>query len=80
MFLSKTLSLECYKQVVHISIKLQSLKPKEIFFIKVKTCPSLPKTPHLNTPPHIYVTVLEDLHKTAQMFTQRKKALLLFLL
>ncbi len=34
--------------------------------------------PHLNTPPQIYVTVWEDLHNTAQMFTQRKKALLLF--
>ncbi len=32
------------------------------------------KTPHSNTPPQIYVTVLEDLHNTAQMFTQRKKA------
>ncbi len=55
------------------SIKLQSLKPKEIFFIKVETHPRLPKTPHLNTPPHIYSTVLDNLHNTAQMFTQRKK-------
>ncbi len=29
--------------------------------------------PHLNMPPQIYITVLEDLHNTAQMFIQRKK-------
>ncbi len=36
------------------------------------TCPRPPKTPHLNTPPHVYVIVWEDLHNTAQMYTQRK--------
>uniref|UniRef100_A0A672LGI1 ELKS/RAB6-interacting/CAST family member 2 n=1 Tax=Sinocyclocheilus grahami TaxID=75366 RepID=A0A672LGI1_SINGR len=35
---------------------------------------SLPKTPHSNTPPHIYGTVWEDFHNTDQMYTQRKKA------
>ncbi len=24
--------------------------------------------PDLNTPPHIYITVLDDLHNTAQMY------------
>ncbi len=28
--------------------------------------------------PHVYVTVWEDLKNTAQMYTQRKKAELLF--
>ncbi len=28
--------------------------------------------------PHVYVTVWEDLHNTAQTFMQRKKALFLF--
>ncbi len=30
--------------------------------------------PHLITPPQIYVTVLDDFHKTAQMYTQGKKS------
>ncbi len=51
---------------------------KEIFFIKVQTPPRPPKTAHLNTPPHVFVTVWEDLQNTAQMYTQRKKAELLF--
>uniref|UniRef100_A0A9J8AME6 Chromodomain helicase DNA binding protein 3 n=1 Tax=Cyprinus carpio carpio TaxID=630221 RepID=A0A9J8AME6_CYPCA len=37
-------------------------------------CPSPPKTPHSNMPPHVYVTMWEDLHNAAQMFTQRKRA------
>ncbi len=51
---------------------------KEIFFIKVKTLPRPPKTAHLNTPPHVYVTVWEDSQNTTQMYTQWKKAELLF--
>uniref|UniRef100_A0A8C1ALB2 Mesoderm induction early response 1, family member 2 n=1 Tax=Cyprinus carpio carpio TaxID=630221 RepID=A0A8C1ALB2_CYPCA len=51
-----------------------TLKPKEIFFIEMKTCPRPPKTPCLNTPPHVYITVWEDLHNAAQMFMQKKKA------
>ncbi len=53
------------------SLKLQRLKSqtKEIFFIKVKTCPRPPKMAHLNIFPHVYVTVWEDLHNTAQMYT-----------
>ncbi len=47
---------------------------RKVAKIKVKTQPCLPKMPHLNTPPQIYVTVLDDLHNTAQMYTQRKKA------
>ncbi len=31
-----------------------------------------PKTAHSN-PPHVYITVWEDLHKTTQTYTQRKK-------
>ncbi len=37
-----------------------------------------PKTAHLNMPPHVYVTVWEDLHNSAQKYMQRKKAGLLF--
>ncbi len=48
-----------------------SLKTKEIFFIKVKTLPHPPKTAHLNTPPHVYITVWEDLQNTAQMYTKK---------
>ncbi len=29
-------------------------------------------------PPHVYITVWEDLQNTAQMYMQRKKAELLF--
>ncbi len=47
---------------------------KEIFFIKVKTCPRPPKTAHLNTPPHVYVTMWGDFQNTVQMYTQRKGA------
>ncbi len=50
--------------------KVAKTKVSNPNFIKVKTRPRL----HLNTPPNIYVTVLEDLHNTAQMFAQRKKA------
>uniref|UniRef100_A0A672T4F4 adenylate cyclase n=1 Tax=Sinocyclocheilus grahami TaxID=75366 RepID=A0A672T4F4_SINGR len=46
----------------------------QIFFIKIKSQPRLPKTARSNTPPHIYLTMWEDLHNTAQMFTQIKKA------
>ncbi len=59
------------------SIKFQRLKSQTkrdlLYSIKVKSCPRLPKTPHLNTAQQIYVTVREDLHNTAQMFTQRKR-------
>ncbi len=51
-------------QAVHAlirSIKLQRLKIKAIFFIKVKTRPRPPKTAHLNTHPHVYLTMWEDL-------------------
>ncbi len=41
-----------------------------------KTRPHPHKTAHSNT--HVYITVWEDVHKTVQMFTQRKKAELLF--
>ncbi len=51
------------------SVKLQRLKAKEIFFIKVKTLPRPPKTAHSNTPPHVYVMVWEVLHNTAQTYT-----------
>ncbi len=33
---------------------------------------------HSNTPPHVYVTMWEDLQNTAQMYTQIKKVELLF--
>uniref|UniRef100_A0A671LF09 Class E basic helix-loop-helix protein 22 n=1 Tax=Sinocyclocheilus anshuiensis TaxID=1608454 RepID=A0A671LF09_9TELE len=56
----------CYKLLV--------LKSKEIFFIKVKSQPRLPKTARSYTPPHVYVKMWEDLHNATQMFTQRKKA------
>ncbi len=33
---------------------------------------------NLNTPPHVYITVWEDLHNTAQTYTQTKGARFLF--
>ncbi len=77
-------SLECLQGCLCIDkipklAKTKSQKPKEIFFIKFKTRPRPPKTAHSNTPPHVYVTVWEDLHNTTQMYMQRKKAELLFL-
>uniref|UniRef100_A0A672QR01 Uncharacterized protein n=1 Tax=Sinocyclocheilus grahami TaxID=75366 RepID=A0A672QR01_SINGR len=44
------------------------------YFYHVKSQPHLPKTSRSNTPPHVYLTMGEDLHNAAQMFTQRKKA------
>ncbi len=54
--------------------KTKVSNPKRYFFIKVKTRPCPPKTPHLNMPPCVYVTVWDDLHNTAQMYRQRKRA------
>uniref|UniRef100_A0A8C1LAC9 non-specific serine/threonine protein kinase n=1 Tax=Cyprinus carpio TaxID=7962 RepID=A0A8C1LAC9_CYPCA len=51
----------------------RDFKSKKIVY-KVKSQPHPPKTARCNTPPHIYVTVWENLHNAAQMFTQRKKA------
>ncbi len=48
------------------------VKPKEIFFRKVKTHPCPHKTAHSNTPPHAYVMIWKYLRNAAQMFTQRK--------
>ncbi len=56
----------CIDKIRKVAIK--------IFFIKVKALPRPPKTAHSNTPPHVYVTVWEDLHITAQTYTQWKKA------
>ncbi len=67
-----------FKATPQYVLFLKGVKTKKIFFIKVKTLPRLPETAHLNTPPHVYVTVWEDLQNTAQMYTQRKKAELLF--
>uniref|UniRef100_A0A672L463 Lymphocyte antigen 75-like n=1 Tax=Sinocyclocheilus grahami TaxID=75366 RepID=A0A672L463_SINGR len=61
------------KALARESLKFLTLK-MSIFFIKVKSQPRLPKTARSNTPPHVYVTMWEDLHNAAQMFTQRKKA------
>ncbi|KAI7811514.1 vacuolar protein sorting-associated protein 8-like protein [Triplophysa rosa] len=36
-----------------------SLKPKDMSYLTAETHPDLPKTPHLNTPPQIYVSVWE---------------------
>ncbi len=46
-----------------IYLDINSLKPL------IKTCPGPPKTARLNTPPHVYVTVWEYLHNTAQTYT-----------
>ncbi len=68
----------CIDKIPEVAKTQRSFKTKEIFFIKVKTRPRPPKTAHLNTPPHVYVTVWEDLQNTAQMYMQRKRAELLF--
>ncbi len=51
----------CIDKIPEVAKTQRSFKTKEIFFIKVKTRPRPPKTAHLNTPPHVYVTVWEDL-------------------
>ncbi len=85
VFLSLWSVTSCIDKIPEVA-KTKVSKP-EIFFIKLRPRP--PKTAHSNTPPHVYVTVWEDLHNTAQMYTQdlhntaqmytqRKKAELLF--
>ncbi len=68
--LSFPLSLECYTIGKVVKTKV-SHPPKNIFFIKVETHPHLPKIPHLNTPSHIYVTVLEDLHNSPKAYAKK---------
>ncbi len=46
----------------------------KMIYSKVKADPDRAKTPHSNTPPHVYITMWKYLHNAAQMFTQRKKA------
>ncbi len=41
--------------------KTKVSKPKINSYIKVKTLPRPPKTANLNTPPHVYIMVWEDL-------------------
>lgn len=41
---------------------LQSLKPKEILFVKVKAQPHLPKTLHSNMPRQIYIGLWGQIH------------------
>ncbi len=42
-------------------------------FIKVKTLLRLPKMAHLNTPPHVHVTVWKYLHNAIQMFSKERR-------
>ncbi len=51
-----------------------SLPQNDLFYLKEKAYPDRAKTPHENTPPHVYVTTWKYLHNAAQMFTQIKKA------
>ncbi len=61
-------SCSCIDKIPEVA-KTKVSKPKYILY-KVKTRPRPPKTAHLNTPPHIYLTVWEDLQNTAQMYIQ----------
>uniref|UniRef100_A0A8C2GEF2 Zgc:113263 n=1 Tax=Cyprinus carpio TaxID=7962 RepID=A0A8C2GEF2_CYPCA len=61
------------EETTDIEYQVYKYQEIEIFFIKVKSCPRPPKTARLNTPPHVYVTVCEDLHNTTQMFTLSTK-------
>ncbi len=57
-----------YKSIFNIRKVAESLTPKEILFLSIKTHPCLPKISHSNAPPQIYATVCEDLHNTAQKY------------
>ncbi len=66
-----------FSLVFGVSQAVRAYKIRKVAKIEVtnpKRYSRLLKMPHLNTPPHIYITVLENLHNTAQMFTQRTKA------
>ncbi len=68
-------SCSCIDEIPEVA--KTSLKFKDIFFINVKTTTPT-KNASFKHAPLVYVTVWEDLHNTAQMFTQRKKAELFF--
>uniref|UniRef100_A0A671QT23 PIH1 domain-containing protein 1 n=1 Tax=Sinocyclocheilus anshuiensis TaxID=1608454 RepID=A0A671QT23_9TELE len=59
-------SLEGLENKYNLELSRGQAKYK-IFFIKVKSQPHPPKTARSNTPPHIYVTMWEDLHNAAQI-------------
>ncbi len=54
-------SVLCSCLFVHVydlqSYKAQSLPQKDLFYLKEKADPDRAKTPHSNTPPHVYVTM-----------------------
>ncbi len=58
--------LRCYKA--------QSIPQKDVFGLKEKADSNRAKTPHSNTPPHVYITMWKYLHNATQIFTQRKVA------
>ncbi len=63
-----------FKYFIELSEHLDFFVFQRDILYKVKTRPCPPKTAHLNTPPHVYVTVWDDLHNTAQIYPQWKKA------
>ncbi len=65
-FVSMCVPWELNPQPFVLLTQCSTTEPQE-HIIKVKTHPALPKTPNSNMPPHVYVTMLEDLHKTAQI-------------
>uniref|UniRef100_A0A8C2ESU7 Signal-induced proliferation-associated 1 like 3 n=1 Tax=Cyprinus carpio TaxID=7962 RepID=A0A8C2ESU7_CYPCA len=59
------------------SANVDNFKPRYCIYISVQKFGSQthpPKMARSNTPPHVCVTMWEDLHNATQMFTQRKKS------
>ncbi len=66
-------SLECYKLFCIDKIpevaKTKSQTQRDILLLKLRLCHALLKR-LIQTRPYVYVTVWEDLHNTAQTYTQ----------
>ncbi len=66
----------CIDKIPEVA-KTKVSKPKRYSLSKLRL-DHAPLKRLIQTHPHVYVMVWEDLHNTAQMYTQRKKVELLF--
>ncbi len=54
VFLVFSVLCSCLCMYKICSYKAQSLPQKDLFYLKEKADPNRAKTPHSNTPPHVY--------------------------
>ncbi len=67
-FLKSVISRLCIDKILDVT-KTKVSKPKRFSLSKLRLCHA-PLKRLIQTHPHVYVTVWEDFHNTAQMFTQ----------